>query len=295
MSASWSSLLQLPDVNHPGMIQSVLICGAGTMGRGIALNCITKGFPATLYDPAEKALEQARAYINAQIENLKAKGKLTGLPAAIYFVSSLQNIQADCCIEAIVENMEAKKALFEKLEDNFPYAILCSNTSSLSIHEMAKALKKPEKFSGLHFFNPVPLMKLVEIVKGDQTSEHTIEELKSFTNALGKISVVCKDSPGFIVNRVARPYYLEALYLTEKYSIAKEDIDKLTESAGFRMGPFTLMDLIGIDINYAVSCEVYQALGKPERLKPSPLQEELVKKGQTGRKAGAGFYTYTDK
>lgn len=277
------------------MIQSVCICGAGTMGKGIALNCIIKGIRVVLYDQQETALQNAREYIHRQIEILKSKGKAGNEIAEIRYLNNLNSINTDCVIEAVVENLSVKTDLLQKLESLMPDAILCSNTSSLSINKMAEGLKNPKKFAGLHFFNPVPLMRLVEIVKANNTSENTIDRLKSFTELLGKTSVICKDNPGFIVNRVARPYYLEALYLIENYSVKKEDIDILTESAGFRMGPFTLMDLIGIDINYAVSEQLFSALGNPERLKPSSIQKEMVDQGKTGRKSGEGFYKYEDK
>ncbi|MBA2328572.1 MAG: hypothetical protein H0V91_03030 [Flavisolibacter sp.] len=151
------------------------------------------------------------------------------------------------------------------------------------------------RFAGLHFFNPAPVMKLVEVVKGEHTSDDTIQTLLEFSKRAGKEPVVCKDSPGFIVNRVARPFYIEALRIAEENKVPLETIDSLMENAGFKLGPFKLMDLIGNDVNYAVSCSVYEQLQQPERLKPSYLQKEKVEKGELGRKTGKGYYDYTDK
>ena len=150
----------------------------------------------------------------------------------------------------------------------------------------------PSRVAGLHFFNPAPIMKLVEVVKGEQTNDSTINMLVDLTKALAKQPVMCKDSPGFIVNRVARPYYIEALRLAEEGATSFEVIDRLLESRGFKMGPFKLMDLIGNDVNYAVSCSVYEQMNNPERLKPSFIQKEKVDKGELGKKTRKGYYDY---
>jgi 3-hydroxybutyryl-CoA dehydrogenase len=175
---------------------------------------------------------------------------------------------------------------------NTPETIFASNTSSLSISRIAAAVRRPERVAGLHFFNPAPLMKLVEVVRGEQTADSVVETLVQFTKAVQKTPVVCTDAPGFIVNRVARPYYIEALRLVEAQQVGIETADRLLEGAGFKLGPFRLMDLIGNDVNYAVSCSVYEQLGKPERLRPSPLQKEKVDSGALGKKTGQGYYTY---
>ncbi len=169
--------------------------------------------------------------------------------------------------------------------------IFASNTSSLSITALANTIKNPTRVAGIHFFNPAPLMKLVEIVRGEKTSDAVMTKLDAFIKSLGKTPVACKDAPGFIVNRVARPFYIESLRLAEE-GIPLDAIDGLLESKGFKMGPFKLMDLIGNDINYAVSCSVYEQLNKPERLKPSPIQEEKVKTGELGKKTSKGYYAY---
>jgi 3-hydroxybutyryl-CoA dehydrogenase len=196
-------------------------------------------------------------------------------------------------IEAIVEKETVKVSLFKQLEEvNSSHCILASNTSSLSITSIAQQLKNKENVTGIHFFNPAPVMRLVEIVKTKYNSQPLIDHLVAFTKQLGKTPVVCSDSPGFIVNHVARPYYLESLRIVENGYSDFRTVDELLQATGFKMGPFKLMDLIGNDINYAVSCSVYEALGKPERLKPSSIQKGKVEKGELGKKSGKGYYNY---
>ena len=193
----------------------------------------------------------------------------------------------------IIENYEVKMELFEALsEQNPPETIFASNTSSLSVSRIAEGLPHPNRVAGLHFFNPAPLMKLVEVVKAEQTSEEVIHQLVQLTKILGKQPVVCTDAPGFIVNRVARPYYIESLRLVEEGLADFATVDRILEASGFKMGPFKLMDLIGNDVNYAVSCSVYEQLDQPERLKPSYLQKEKLDAGELGRKTGKGYYDY---
>jgi 3-hydroxybutyryl-CoA dehydrogenase len=211
----------------------------------------------------------------------------------IHFTGKISQCIADIIIEAVLERLDVKISLFNELSGlNKRTTILVTNTSSLSISQLAELTDIPERVAGLHFFNPAPLMKLVEIVKGKRTSEEIISRLVNFTHRLGKIPVVCIDSPGFIVNRIARPYYIESLRLAEEGMGDFHTIDRLLESKGFRMGPFRLMDLIGNDINYAVSCSVYEKLKQPDRLKPSIIQKEKVDKGELGRKTGKGYYGY---
>ena len=211
----------------------------------------------------------------------------------IHFTSNITDCIADLIIEAIIEKMEEKFSLFCQLTSiSNKSTIFSTNTSSLSVTEIANQLEVPERLIGLHFFNPAPLMKLVEIIKTPYSKQETIQTILSFVASLNKTPVICKDSPGFIVNRVARPFYIEALRLIEEEKTSFETIDKLLETKGFKMGPFKLMDLIGNDINYAVSCSVYEQLNKPERLKPSSIQKEKVEKGQLGKKTGKGYYQY---
>ena len=276
---------------------TICICGAGTMGSGIAQVAAGAGFPTILFDVSEEAVQKAGEKMRKDLSVLVEKGKLSAdkreqLLSNIRFTADLSSCIADVVIEAIVEKMEVKVSLFRQLAGiNTPDTIFASNTSSLSISALAREISNPERVAGLHFFNPAPLMKLVEVVKGEQTSAAAVQQLVELTKTFGKTPVVCKDSPGFIVNRVARPYYIESLRLAEEGTASYEVIDRLLESKGFKMGPFKLMDLIGNDINYAVSCSVYEQLGQPERLKPSYLQKEKVDKGELGKKTGKGYYS----
>ena len=276
---------------------TICICGAGTMGSGIAQVAAGAGFTTILFDVSEEAVQKAGVKLRKDLATLVEKGKLTAekkeqLLNNIRFTADVSTCVADVVIEAIVEKPEAKVSLFRQLAAiNTVTTIFASNTSSLSITALAKEIPHPERVAGLHFFNPAPLMKLVEVVKGKQTADEVVQQLVDFTKAAGKVPVVCKDSPGFIVNRVARPYYIESLRMAEEGKAGYEVIDRLLESKGFKMGPFKLMDLIGNDINYAVSCSVYEQLNRPERLKPSYLQKEKVEKGELGKKTGEGYYS----
>lgn len=274
------------------------MCGAGTMGSGIAQVAARAGFTTILYEVNSAVLQRAQERLHEDLKKLVSKGKLSEekietINKNIRFTSDVQQCQADLVIEAVVEKAEVKTALFNQLAMiNVPQTIFASNTSSLSISKLAAAIQHPQRVAGLHFFNPAPVMKLVEIVRGEQTAADVIQTLLAVTKAMGKTPVVCRDAPGFIVNRVARPYYIEALRLVEEKKVSFETADHLLESAGFKLGPFKLMDLIGNDVNYAVSCSVYEQLGKPERLKPSFLQKEKVASGALGKKTGDGYYKY---
>jgi 3-hydroxybutyryl-CoA dehydrogenase len=279
-------------------MNKICICGAGTMGSGIAQACASAGFSTILYDLNEEVLERAKQKINNDLDKLVEKGRLQAdqkenMLSNIRFTNSIADCIADLVIEAIIEKMEAKIGLFGELSKiNTEQTLFASNTSSLSINAIAKHIPGPQRFAGLHFFNPAPVMKLVEVVKGEATSDASISALVEFTRKLGKQPVVCKDSPGFIVNRVARPFYIESLRIAEEGIADYATIDQILESRGFKMGPFKLMDLIGNDVNYAVSCSVYEQLNRPERLKPSYLQEEKVRLGQLGKKTKKGYYDY---
>jgi 3-hydroxybutyryl-CoA dehydrogenase len=280
------------------MISTIVVCGSGTMGSGIAETCARGGFHTILYDLDPQKVEKALQQIHLNLDNQVAKGKLSGAEASackdrLHGASDLYDCIGDLVIEAIIEKEDAKWALFNQLaEINHSDTIFATNTSSLSVSRIASNVMHPERICGLHFFNPAPLMKLVEVVQASDTRADIIPQMTALCEQLGKIPVVCKDAPGFIVNRVARHYYLEPLRLVEKGHARIEEIDQLMESAGFRMGPFKLMDLIGNDINYAVTESLYEACGQPERLKPSNIQHTNVKEGKLGRKTGEGFYTY---
>ena len=279
-------------------VQSVCICGAGTMGAGIAQVAAQAGFHTILYDVNKEMLAKAEVSIANNLQLLSGKNKITAAEkdlaiSSLRFTADMNDCIADVFIEAIVENAAIKAGLFNQLNEvNHREVIFATNTSSLSISAIAKTVMNPQRVAGMHFFNPAPVMKLVEVVKGDQTSDETIEAVISLAKQMGKTPVLCKDAPGFIVNHVARPYYLEALRLMEAGIADPETIDTLMEASGFKMGPFKLMDLIGNDVNYAVSNSVYEAMNKPARLKPSVIQKEKVEKGELGRKTGKGYYSY---
>ena len=276
----------------------ICICGAGTMGSGIAQATAASGFYTILYELNDAVLEKAKTSIEKNLQSLVEKRKITGNAKEetqynLRFTNNLHDCLGDVIVEAIIEKPEAKIALFNQLaEINHSETVFASNTSSLSITQIAKGVKNPERVIGMHFFNPATIMKLVEVVKTDLTNEQTTNIIIELSKQMNKTPVICKDSPGFIVNRIARPFYIESLRLIEEELIDFAKIDSLMESTGFKMGPFKLMDLIGNDINYAVSCSIYEQLGDPERLKPSSIQEEKVEKGELGKKTGKGYYEY---
>jgi 3-hydroxybutyryl-CoA dehydrogenase len=280
------------------IINTICVCGAGTMGSGIAQCAAQHGYYTLLFDVNENTLAQARIAIEKSLQTLAEKQKITTdqhklIQQRIRYIHDVQECLADVIIEAIIEKLPIKIALLNQLaEINHGETIFASNTSSLSVTEIAKGVLHPHRVIGMHFFNPATIMKLVEVVETDFTDKKVTETIIQLCLRLSKTPVRCKDAPGFIVNRVARHYYLEALKLIENGWSNYENIDTLMEASGFKMGPFKLMDLIGNDINYAVSCSVYEQLGKPERLKPSPIQKETVDSGKLGRKTGEGYYKY---
>jgi 3-hydroxybutyryl-CoA dehydrogenase len=280
------------------MIKTIGVCGAGTMGSGIAQVAAMGGYTTLLYDVDANMVEKGRSAIEKSLQALVEKGRLTAemqqaIQARLRYSAAIEDCKADLIVEAIVERPEVKTSLFQALAAiNTPDTILASNTSSLSLTALAAVLPHPQRFIGMHFFNPAPLMKLVEVVTTEQTAPEITQTIVDAAKQMGKTPVICRDSPGFIVNHVARPYYLEALRLVEEGVADIETIDTLMEAAGFKMGPFRLMDLIGNDINYTVSCSVYEAMGRPLRLRPSPIQEQKVKEGALGKKTGKGYYRY---
>lgn len=279
-------------------INTICVIGAGTMGSGIAQTCAQSGFYTLLFDINETVLDKANAAIQKSLQQLVDKQKISEaeketISGRIKFINDTNDCIADIIIEAIVEKPEAKVAIFNQLAElNHSEVIFASNTSSLSISSIQKNVQQPQRVAGMHFFNPAPLMKLVEVVKGSQTSDAVIAVIKDLCIQLNKVPVLCSDAPGFIVNRVARHYYLEAMKLVEQGEATIETVDAVMEATGFKMGPFKLMDLIGMDVNLAVSQSVYEAFDKEERFKPSPLQQQKVAKGELGKKSGKGFYIY---
>ncbi len=280
------------------MIETVCICGAGTMGSGITEVCASAGMYTLQFDVNAEMLVKSSEAIEKSLQRQVDKSRISietkqEIFSRIRFISDLNDCIADVIIEAIVENEKMKVGLFNRLaEINHSETIFATNTSSISISNIAAKVVHPSRMVGMHFFNPAPVMRLVEIVQGRETKNEVAQTIFDFAIQLGKTPVMCKDVPGFIVNRVARPYYLEALRLVEAGIADIETVDTIMESSGFKMGPFKLMDLIGMDINYSVSGLVWEALGKPPRLKPSSLQKQKNDAGELGKKTGIGFYKY---
>ncbi len=283
-----------------GMINKIVVAGAGTMGSGIALAAAQNGFKTVIFDTNAAGIDNAKKAISKNLDFLVTKAKITAAKKTeifdlVFFTTDINDCIGDIVIEAIIEDLAIKQTLYTSLANiNSAQTILASNTSSLSITAIQQNIPNPERVAGMHFFNPAQVMKLVEVVAGKETSDETVKAVYDLCVALQKQPVVCKDAPGFIVNRVARHFYLEAMKLASEKNIPFEDIDTLMENAGFKMGPFKLMDLIGMDINLAVSKSVYHAFGDHPRFKPSALQEQKVSEGNFGRKSGRGFYNYAE-
>lgn len=281
---------------------NVGIIGSGTMGSGIAQVAATSGCSVKLYDTNIDALHKAENTLDKILSRLIEKGRIDSaeksrIQSNIDYVNSLDELgNSNLTIEAIVEDLDIKKKVFEHLETYVSEdCILASNTSSLSIASIASALKKPERCIGIHFFNPAPLMKLVEVVPAIQTSEEVLSKSVDVITNWKKTVAVAKDTPGFIVNRVARPYYGEALRIYEEGIANFATIDwSLKTIGGFRMGPFELMDFIGNDVNYAVTESVFTAFYFDSRYKPSFTQKRLAEAGYLGRKSGKGYYDYSE-
>lgn len=282
-------------------IKTVGIAGAGTMGQGIAQLCATAGFNVLLYDVRAEAIQKGITSIDAALQKSVEKNKLTAENksqslARIKPCDKINDLKADLIIEAAIENLDIKRTLFQAIErNNSAETILTTNTSSIPVTQIASATQNRERFAGLHFFNPATIMKLVEVVQGVETSSQTITILQDFSQKLGKTSVVTKDSPGFIVNRVARHYYVEALKMLEEKNADIKTIDSLLKASGFKMGAFELMDLIGVDVNFSVTSSMFNAFHQDPKFRPSRIQQQKVDAGHFGKKSGKGFYDYTSK
>jgi 3-hydroxybutyryl-CoA dehydrogenase len=283
-------------------MKKIGVIGAGAMGAGIAQVAATAGHEVYLFDVNPIALEKAMKGIEAGINKLVEKQKISGETAAsiiskIISVKELNNIKdADLIIEAIVENISIKKEIFAQLEMLVSeHCILASNTSSLSITSISSALKSKSRFLGIHFFNPAVIMPLVEIIPGIASELKIVEECKNLISSWGKSVVICKDTPGFIVNRIARPYYGEAMRIYEEGIADISTIDwAMKEIGGFKMGPFELTDMIGHDVNYVVTETVWSQFYFDQRFKPMLCQKRLYEAGFYGRKSGRGFYDYSE-
>lgn len=279
---------------------TVGVIGAGTMGTGIAQVASTYGHKVLVYDAYAEQLESAEEGLRSILQRQVDKERMTqeevdGILDRISFVEDITGF-GDCglVIEAVVEDLEVKKDVFQRLEGIVSRdCIVATNTSSLSIASISSAFKRPGRFLGIHFFNPAPLMPLVEIVPGIPTEEETVKEARKLVDDWGKTTVLAKDTPGFIVNRVARPFYSEAIRLLEEGYADVPTIDwAMKEIGGFRMGPFELMDFIGHDVNYKVTETVFEEFFYDPRFKPSFTQKRMVEAGYLGKKSGKGFYDY---
>jgi len=283
-------------------IRTVGVLGAGLMGSGIAEVCAKAGFATIVREPSDELLAKGRRRITQSLSKAKERGKLreedeSAIVSRLLFSSSLAEISSsDLVIEAIVENLGAKQEVFRALDKSCaPHAIFCSNTSSLTIAELAAGTKRPDRFAGLHFFNPVPVMKLVEVVRAIETSDDTIARVTEFARALGKTAVACRDNSGFIVNRLLVPFLLDAIRAHEQGVGSLEDIDTgMKLGCAHPMGPFELLDYVGLDTVYAIA-EIMFAEYREARFAPPPLLRRLVLAGRFGKKSGRGFFEYDEK
>jgi 3-hydroxybutyryl-CoA dehydrogenase len=285
-------------------IAVVGVVGAGTMGAGIAQVALEAGHEVLLHDVDEEAIERGRTRIRDGLTRRAAKLDLDADSIDDWVGGRLANLrdghtldavgaEAEIVIEAALEDLALKQAIFRALDAaTGPDVILATNTSALSVTSIAQATSRPERVLGLHFFNPAPVMALVEVVSAPSTAASVVERAGALMARWGKTAVRCADHPGFIVNRVNRPFTVEALRLLEAGLASVEAIDSAVRAVGFPLGPFELIDLAGVDINHATTTGIWEGLGRPDRLRPSPLLERLIDAGQLGRKAGRGFYAY---
>ena len=280
-------------------IRRVGVCGCGLMGSGIAQVAATAGCEVIVLEAVQQALDKGMAGIKRSLDKFVEKGSLSAADrdatlGRLRTTTSVDDLRdCDLVVEAVVEKMDVKKRLFADLDALLaPHAIICTNTSSLCVVEMAAATKRPKNVAGLHFFNPVPLMKLVEVVKTIVTSQDTIDALFAFARKVGKTAVLAKDTPGFIVNRLLVPYLLYAIRAYDEGLASREDIDEgMKLGCGYPMGPLTLLDFVGLDTTYYIAEIMFDEFKDP-MMAPPPLLKRMVLAGHHGRKSGKGFYDY---
>jgi len=279
------------------------VLGAGTMGAGIAQVCAQSGFDTLVYDVSQEFIDKGLGKIRTFLQRSRERGKVSAeeerqILARLAGTLKLEDFKGSALIiEAAPEQIELKREIFKKLDAvSAPETLLATNTSSFSVTVIASATRHPERALGLHFFNPPPLMALVEVVQGERTSAAAMEKAVELVRKMGKTPAKAKDTPGFIVNRIARPFYNEALRILGDGDATVEIIDRIMKGAGgFPMGPFELMDLIGNDVNFAATASLYESLFHDPRFRPSSIQQRMVLAGNLGRKTGRGFYTYGEK
>lgn len=280
-------------------MKNIAVIGAGTMGAGIAQLAASHGCSVRLIDVADDAVTRGYHTIAGHLQRSVDKERITSserdeILARINTAAEMNDLdETELAIEAVIEKLDVKRKVFMTLEQEAAGAILATNTSSLPVSEIATAVSDPSRVIGMHFFNPAPIMPLVEIIATAQSSPAHIDSAFAAAQSWGKVPVRAKDTPGFIVNRVARGYYLEALRMLGEGVAGVDEIDGVMRAhGGFRMGPFELMDLVGLDVNYAVSCSVFEQMNGNPRFAPHEIQSQLVERGKLGRKTGVGFYDY---
>ncbi len=279
------------------------VVGAGTMGAGIAQVAAQAGFQTVVYDVSQEFIDRGLGRIRSFIERSRERGRITPEQEKEILGRLSGSLQLDAMngcslvIEAVPEKIELKREIFQKLDAICAAeTLLATNTSSLSVTTIAAGTKHPERAVGMHFFNPPPLMALVEVIRGAQSRGECVDQAVELVRKLGKTPVLAQDTPGFVVNRIARPFYNEALRILGDGDAKVETIDRIMKEAGkFRMGPFELMDLIGNDVNFSATNSLYEAFFHDPRFRPSPIQHRMYEAGLLGRKTGKGFYTYESK
>ena len=274
------------------------VIGAGVMGRGIAQVSAMAGHSVVLFDINHEMIEVAQKAIDSNLKKAIDLKKITteekeATQERIQFSNSIADVNVDLVIEAIVEKIDVKLKVFNELaEINKENTIYASNTSSIPLTQIAAGFNYPQKMIGIHFFNPAHIMKLVEVIRAEQTSAEVLDVATNYVSSIQKRCIIAADSPGFIVNRVARHFYVEGLKILEEDVASHETIDELIRSAGFKMGPFELMDLIGVETNLSVTESMYELFNYDQKFRPNRIQQKKVQAGYFGRKSGQGFYTY---